>query len=92
MHTDEYEISIAREINVCRKMATKTQKRLRQRQMRFGMECQQAMIEAGRGRLGIEERELLNWQEDLEALPLWEQRLKEYEEALAVMRISASRF
>jgi hypothetical protein len=52
-------------------------------------EASQAVTE---GRLVIDGPELTDWREDFEALPQWEQRLEQYREALAVMRISASRF
>jgi hypothetical protein len=35
---------------------------------------------------------MARWRDDVEALPIWQQRLAEYRQALAVMRISASRF
>jgi hypothetical protein len=43
-------------------------------------------------KMTLPEQELARWHDDVEALPQWEQRLEEYREALAVMRISASRF
>lgn len=92
MHTDEYEISLAREINVCKRVVNETRTKLGERQQRFGMDFPQASIAVAEGRLIVSSRELAEWQEDCEALPLWEQRLEEYREALAVMRVSASRF
>ncbi|OQX19587.1 MAG: hypothetical protein BWK76_04015 [Desulfobulbaceae bacterium A2] len=92
MHTDEYEISIAREINHCRQVVRKITEALQRRSEGNGMELDEARAAREAGRLQIEDRELRLWQEDLEALPQWEQRLKEYEEALATMRISASSF
>ena len=44
------------------------------------------------GRLQLDGQELAAWREDIEALPVWEQRLVDYREAFSVMRISASRF
>jgi len=91
MHTDEYEISIAREINHCEWVVKKIQKRLAERQQRYGLTYPEAEIAAAEGRVSIKQRELGDWKEDFEALTVWEQRLEEYREALAVMRISASR-
>ncbi len=91
MDTDEYEISLAREINVCKGVIKETQAKLAERRQRFGMELLQASQAAGDGRLSIDQRELALWSDDVEALPQWEQRLAEYHEALAFMRVSASR-
>ena len=91
MHTDEYEISIARELNHCERVVKKTRGKLEERQQRFGLNYPEAAIAAAEGRLSIKQKELGDWQEDFEALPVWEQRLDEYRNALAMMRISASR-
>ncbi len=92
MHTDEYEISINREIGHCRKVVEKIEKKLVERRQRYGCEYPEASSAAAAGRLAIDDREMARWQEDYEALPVWRQRLAEYREALSVMRISASRF
>jgi len=92
MHTDEYEISIAREVNHCQQVVQKTRSRLAERQRQFGMDYPEAAIAVADGRLVLKEKELAAWHDDFEALPQWEQRLEAYREALAVMRISASRF
>ena len=91
MDTDEYEISLAREINVCKSVIKETQAKLAERRQRFGMDLSQATEAAGDGRISIDKRELALWSDDIEALPQWEQRLAEYREALAFMRVSASR-
>ena len=91
MHTDEYEISIGRELNHCQQVVKKTRSKLEERRQKFGMDCPEASIAAADGRLSIQEKELAEWHDDFEALPQWEQRLEEYHEALAMMRISASR-
>jgi hypothetical protein len=92
MHTDEYEISIGREVNHCERVVGETREKLAKRRDRYGMDCAEAICAAAAGRLAIGEKELAAWQEDIEALPRWEQRLDEYRQALAEMRISASRF
>lgn len=92
MHTDEYEISLAREINVCKSVIKQTQTQLTLRKQRFGMDLPQVIEAAAEGSPVIDGKELIDWQEDVAALSQWEQRLEQYREALAVMRISASRF
>lgn len=92
MHTDEYEISLAREINHCQRVVRRIREALAARRQRFGMEYQEASAAAA-GRLqALGAGELAAWREDFEALPEWERRLEEYREALTTMRISASRF
>lgn len=92
MHTDEYEISIAREINHCEQVVKNIKATVQKRVQQYGMNYEEAARTAAEGSLSIPAKELAAWREDIEALPVWEQRLKEYREALAVMRISASRF
>ncbi len=91
MHTDEYEISLAREIKVCERVVNETRRNLARRKARFGTDYPRAM-QAAEGSPDIDPVELAAWRDDFEALPQWEQRLEQYREALAVMRISASRF
>ena len=92
MHTDEYEISLARELNHHEKVVNQTRKAIEARQRRYGLNYAEAASAAAEGRIEIAKKELAAWHEDVEALPVWEQRLEEYREALAKMRISASHF
>lgn len=90
MHTDEYEISINRELNHCLDVVKKTRASLERRARQYGIDYEQAVAAVGAKRLRISARELARWKDDLEALPQWERRLEEYREALAMMRISGS--
>ena len=92
MHTDEYEISLAREIKHCEQVVRTTKEALATWHQRFGMDYAAASAAVAAGRLQLDGQELAAWREDIEALPVWEQRLVDYREALSVMRISASRF
>lgn len=92
MHTDEYEISLAREISHCEQVVKKMKEALRKRGQQYRLDYDEAARAVAEGSLSVPAKELADWREDIEALPVWEQRLKEYREALAVMRISASRF
>lgn len=88
MHTDEYEISLNRECNHCQSVVNKVRQVLQQRQQSFGLDYEEVIQARQRGSVNISDEELAKWQEDLEALPVWEQRLREYRELLAAMRIS----
>ena len=92
MHTVVYEISLARVIKHCEQVVRTTKQALATRHQRFGMDYATASAAVAAGRLQLDGRELAAWREDIEALPVWEQRLVDYREALSVMRISASRF
>lgn len=91
MHTDEYEISIARERNHCQQVVKKIQTSLTEWRRKFAMEYPEAAKAFTEGRLAITEKELAEWQDDIEALPVWEQRLDQYREALTMMRVSTQR-
>lgn len=88
MDTDEYEVSLAREINVCMSVIKQTQIQLARRQQRFGMDWHQAVKAVAEGSPVIDRQELADWRDDVEALPQWQQRLEQYREALASLRIS----
>ena len=92
MHTDEYEISIGRELNHHRYVVRKIRADLEKRRLRYQMDYPEASEAAAAGRLAINAKELAAWQEDAEALPQWEQRLEEYRQVLSMMRISTSWF
>ena len=88
MHTDEYEISISREIAICKRVIREIREKLQQREERFGTTL--SGIRQRQKSIAVDEGEIRAWQEDFEALPQWEQRLEEYRQVLAAMRISAS--
>ena len=71
-------------------MVKKIRAGLKERQQRYQMDYAEAAKAAAEGGLAITTaKELAAWQEDLEALPQWEQRLEEYHQVLAMMRVSA---
>jgi len=90
MYTDEYEISINRELNHCIHVVKKTRSNLKKWQKKYGMEFEQAVIASRENLLHISDKDLAMWQDDAVALPQWEQRLQQYRVALSTMRISAS--
>jgi len=90
MDTDEYEISLNRECNHCQHLVKKITTMLVKRQKKYGLTYQEALAAREQGKLVINDKELARWHDDVEALPIWQQRLREYREALAAMRVSAS--
>ena len=91
MDTDEYEISIHRELQHHRRVVRTIQENLAKRRQQYDMDYAEAAQAMAAGLLKIDAGELAKWQDDVEALPLWEQRLEEYRQALALMRVSTSR-
>ncbi len=83
MHTDEYEISLSREIAVCLAKIRKLRKALLRIEKNAGTSSA-AMISASQG--GGIDAHLREWREHHEALLTWEQRLKEFEEIRRRMR------
>lgn len=84
MHTDEYEISLSREIKVCRNVIARVVRTLSMFEGRYGMSSREFAEEAvlDRGPAMMDEADRLSWLEEIGALRTWEKRLSEYEEAL----------
>jgi hypothetical protein len=86
MHTDEYEISLGREISLCRKMIKGLTNKLHEREKKTGMTTE-AFLKAPEPSLRSgENRHLQNWRKDHEELRKWQQMLSEYERALQMVK------
>lgn len=84
MHTDEYEISISREIVVCKNRIERSEKAIADMESKYewlksGTVCNWAGDAA-------KEAVWTEWKELCEGLNAWRQRLKEYEEAYSAIR------
>ncbi len=84
MHTDEYEISISREIQVCRNRIERSEKAIFDLQKRH--EWLVSVIPGDTLCDSKKEAVWAEWRELNEGLNAWRQRLKEYEEAYSVIR------
>ena len=89
MHTDEYEIALSREVDVCRSKVRKYGDLLAAMEARHGMTTQAFQERMGRGELPANS-DLKEWQEGIEGLERWSEKRIEYERLLNVMKISAS--
>ncbi len=78
MHTDEYQISLNREIGVCRSKISSAQKELARLEKAYGLTTEQALD--GKSGTSIPEKERVRWQEEAAVLAVWSNRLREYEE------------
>jgi hypothetical protein len=85
MHTDEYEISLGREITLCRKMVRQLKDALerREKQCCLTTEAFLQTIEAG---CPSEQHPIQNWKQEYQELRYWQKRLTEYEEALKSLK------
>lgn len=80
LQTDEYLISISREIAVCRNMIMRQQKDLCRWEKHYGLSTETVVI--GEMSLeGVPAKDLAEWRDDYAGLCAWKQRLREYEEA-----------
>jgi hypothetical protein len=86
MYYDEYEISIGKEINVCRRSIKRLKTDLLKLERQYGMTTEQFLSspEGGPGPVG--NRDMDRWRDDHRQQREWEQRLRAYEEALAMLK------
>jgi hypothetical protein len=86
MHTDEYEISLGREIALCHKMIKRLRNTLYEREKQAGMTMEAFLPVSEESRLPGEKRDLRNWRKDHEELQKWQEMLTEYEKALQMVK------
>ncbi|MBI5556860.1 MAG: hypothetical protein HY885_04420 [Deltaproteobacteria bacterium] len=80
LQTDEYTISISREITVCRNMIDRQKKELALFEKRYNISTEQ-LIAGEAPETGGAARDMEAWRHGYEGLLAWRQRLREYEEA-----------
>jgi hypothetical protein len=85
MHTDEYEISIGREIALCRKLVSQLKNSLERRENQCGMTTE-AFLQALEGRSLSEQHSIQSWNQEYQELQYWQKMLTEYEEALESLK------
>ena len=87
MHTDEYEISLSREIDVCKKKVHALKKNLTRMEQKFSMTTDAFVARAGQGEIACGNKDFTAWMDDYLALRTWQGTMKQYEELLTLMRI-----
>jgi hypothetical protein len=80
MHTDEFEISLGREIALCRKRVRKLQESLARREKQYGMTTAAFLAALAGGGLS-EPHATQSWSQDYQELLYWQKMLAEYEAA-----------
>jgi len=85
MHTDEYEISMGREIAFCRKKVRRLQDALARREKQYGMTTAVFLQSLEEGRLS-EPHPIQGWNQEYQELQYWQKLLTEYEAALESLK------
>ena len=82
MHTDEYEISIGREISLCRKLIRRLKSSIQKREKRYGISTEGFLEGMNQERLAETNQDFLKWSRDYHDLRSWERMRGQYEEEL----------
>lgn len=85
LQTDEYTISISREITVCKNMIDRQEKELSLFEKQYGISTEQ-LLAGEMPKTGGAARDLEAWRNGYEGLLAWRQRLREYEEAYNALK------
>lgn len=86
MNTDEYQISLAREITVCNNIIARTARKLARLEKKYSMTTAE-FVQRAKEKSGVDTAERRRWLQEYETLLTWQQRLREYEEALSTIRL-----
>ena len=85
MHTDEYEISLGREIAFCRKKVRQLQDALERRAKHCGMTTEAFLQALEEGCLS-EQHPVQSWNQEYQELQYWQKTLTEYEAVLESLK------
>jgi hypothetical protein len=87
VHTDEYEISLSRELHVCEKKIEKIAKTLAGMETKYGMKTEVFAVEFSHGNISGQKDDYKGWLREYEALKKWEVLRDQYAELLRMMKI-----
>lgn len=87
MHTDEYEISLSRELHVCEKKIKKIREVLSGMETKYRMKTEAFAVELGGGNIAGQREDFAVWIREYEALKKWEILRDQYAELLRMMKI-----
>jgi hypothetical protein len=85
MHTDEYEISLGREIAFCRKKVRQLKDSLERREKQCGMTTAAFLQALEEGSLS-DQPLMQNWKQDYQNLQYWQKTLAEYQKVLESLK------
>lgn len=85
MHTDEYGITLSREVNICNKKLKQIERILAKMENKYKVKTEVFIEEYTRGeRSG--NKDFYKWKENYEALKIWKERKRQYDEIYQKMR------
>ena len=87
MHTDEYEISLARELNVCEKKIAVIKKTLLRLEQKYNIKAEVLADEFPDGKISEQDAGLIACVKESEALKKWETLRDQYAELLRKMKV-----
>ncbi len=87
MHTDEYEISLHRELAVCKNAIKRIKEFFAIMERKHGRTTAQFVAEYDSGKLTGNQEDFGPWRENYESLKKWEDLLLQYEEMFRLMKI-----
>jgi hypothetical protein len=86
MHTDEYEISIRREMTLCRKFIKRLGNAISRRERQYGIKTEALLLVLKQGQPAEQNRDFLTWRDEHLELQIWQERLNDYEDALKMVK------
>ncbi|MGE5300921.1 MAG: hypothetical protein ACM3MB_08155 [Acidobacteriota bacterium] len=87
MHTDEYEISLARELNACEKKIAKIKKTLLHLEKKYNIKAEVLADKFPDGNISEQDAGLIACVKESEALKKWEALRDQYAELLRKMKV-----
>ncbi|NJD57488.1 MAG: hypothetical protein FIA94_13955 [Nitrospirae bacterium] len=87
MHTDEYEISLSRELDVCRKKVKALQKKLSCMEKKFNISTGEFVKDFKAAKIDTHNNDFVSWFNDFDALGKWQESLRQYEEIFFSLKI-----
>jgi hypothetical protein len=79
VHTDEYEISLSREIDVCRSRIRTIRKELSKMQQKYGITTAQFLDDLKNAAGKISDDDAAKWAVNCEALNVWQDKQADFE-------------
>jgi hypothetical protein len=86
MHTDEYGITLSREVHISKKKVAEHLQAVRAFEAQFGMPSDQFLEKLASAELSADSPDFAAWRDQCAGLARWQQQLKEYEELYKALR------
>ncbi|MEW5805001.1 MAG: hypothetical protein AB1847_23185 [bacterium] len=87
MHTDEFEISLSRELNVCKNTIKKVERTLVDMEKKYNLKTEVFVEKFHNGEITEFNEDFIAWINNYETLKRWSDMMKQYEEMFRIMKI-----